>query len=214
MIKQKFPVSGPSITEKEIEYITDAARNGWYESSAIYQQRFEKAFAAYVGRKHALSLSSCTSAIHLSLLSLGVGPGDEVIVPDITWIGTSAPISYVSAKPVFADIDSETWCLSPQAFQAVLTKNTKAVIPVDLYGNMPAWDEISKIAKEHGIGIIEDAAQAVGSEYGGKKAGSFGDIGVFSFHGTKTMTTGEGGMLVTDNDVIYQRCKFLADHGR
>jgi perosamine synthetase len=211
---QKIPVAGPSITEKEIEYITDAAKNAWYGNRSMYHERFEKAFAAYVGRKYAIALPSCTSAIHLSLCSLGIGPGDEVIVPDITWIGTSAPISYVGATPVFADIDRETWCLSANAFQSCITPKTKAVIPVNLYGNMPEWKEIISIAGNHGIAIIEDAAQSMGSEYGGRKAGGFGETSVFSFHGTKTMTTGEGGMLVTDDEAIYKRCRFLADHGR
>jgi perosamine synthetase len=211
---ERIPVAGPWITNKEIEYVADAARNAWYGNSGRYHERFENSFAAYVGRKYALALPSCTSAIHLALTSLGIGPGDEVIVPDITWIGTSAPISYVGATPVFADIDAETWCLSPESFKECISPRTKAVIPVGLYGNMPAWDQILSIARNCGIIVIEDAAQAIGSEYGGKKAGSFGEISVFSFHGTKTMTTGEGGMLVTDDAGIYKRCRFLADHGR
>ena len=143
-----------------------------------------------------------------------MGQGDEVIVPDITWIASAAPVTYVGAIPVFADIDAETWCLSAKSFEQCITSKTKAVIPVDLYGNMPWMDAIRDVAKRMGIAIIEDAAEAIGSELGGKKAGSFGDTGVFSFHGSKTLTTGEGGMLVTDKDDIRQRVLFLRDHGR
>ncbi|CAN2050516.1 GDP-perosamine synthase [Candidatus Magnetomoraceae bacterium gMMP-13] len=211
---QHIPISGPWITKKEISYVTDAVTTGWYSNANIYNERFEKAFADYIGIKYAVSLPSCTSAIHLSLAALNIGPGDEVIVPDITWIASSAPISYVGAFPIFADIDPETWCLSCDSFEQCITNKTKALIVVDLYGNMPNWNEILKIAKEHEIPIIEDAAEAIGSEYKGKKAGSFGHTGVFSFHGSKTITTGEGGMLVTNNEDIYKRVLVLRDHGR
>ena len=211
---QRIPISGPWITQKEIDYVTDAVTNAWYGNANIYHERFERAFADYIGVRFAISLPSCTSAIHLSLLALGVGPGDEVIVPDITWIASAAPITYVVAKPVFADIDSRTWCLSAESFEKCITTKTRAVIPVDLYGNIPDMNPIQDVAKRHGIAIIEDAAEAIGTEYKGKKAGSFGDTGVFSFHGSKTVTTGEGGMLVTDREDIYQRVLFLRDHGR
>lgn len=210
----RIPIAGPSITEKEIAYVTDAARTGWYETTGVYPQRFENAFAEYVGVRHAVSLPSCTSAIHLSLLALGVGPGDEVIVPDVTWIASAAPITYTGATPVFADIDPETWCLSAEAFERSITPRTKAVIPVNLYGSMPDWKHLLPVAEKHGIAVIEDAAEAVGSEYDGRKAGSFGRTGVFSFHGSKTMTTGEGGMLVTDDSALFDRVLFLRDHGR
>ncbi|MFC5528931.1 DegT/DnrJ/EryC1/StrS family aminotransferase [Cohnella yongneupensis] len=211
---ENIPVSGPSITQKEIDYVADAAAHAWYKDANMYHERFEKAFAEYVGVKYAMALPSCTSAIHLALLALGVGPGDEVIVPDITWIASAAPIHYVGATVVFADIDPLTWCMSAESFQSCITERTKAVIPVDLYGNIPDMDAIRRIAKDHHIAIIEDAAEAIGSEYGGQKAGSLGDVGVFSFHGSKTMTTGEGGMLVTDSKDIFDRSSFLRDHGR
>jgi len=210
----KIPVAGPWITNKEIDYVKDAAANSWYEYSDKYNQLFEQTFAEYIGVKYAVSLPSCTSAIHLSLMALGIKPGDEVIVPDITWIATAAPISYVGATPVFADIDEKTWCLSAQSLQECITHQTRAVIPVDLYGNMPDMDEIRQIARDFNLAVIEDAAEAVGSEYKGRKAGSFGDTGVFSFHGSKTLTTGEGGMLITNNPDIFKRCTFLRDHGR
>ena len=211
---QRIPVAGPSITQKEIDYVTDAVTNAWYSNANMYHERFEKAFAEYIGTKYAMALPTCTSALHLSLLALGVSEGDEVIVPDATWIASSAPISYVGATPVFADIDPDTWCLSVESFEACITPRTKAVIPVDLYGGMPDMDAIRSIARRHDIAIIEDAAEALGAEYKGRHAGSFGDMGVFSFHGSKTLTTGEGGMLVTDREDLFKRIQVLRDHGR
>ncbi|MCH9050277.1 MAG: DegT/DnrJ/EryC1/StrS family aminotransferase [Proteobacteria bacterium] len=211
---KRIPLCGPSITDKEIAYVTDAAANAWYENATLYQERFEAAFAEYVGKRHAIAVTNCTSAIHLSLAALGVGPGDEVIVPDVTWIASAAPISYVGAAPVFADIDAKTWCLTAETMARCITERTKAVIPVDLYGNMAEMDGICELAERHGIAVIEDAAEAVGSEYHGKLAGSFGHTGVFSFHGSKTITTGEGGMAVTDDEALYRRMVMLRDHGR
>src|SRR3989338_5185381 len=211
---ERIPIAGPWITQREIDYVTDAVTNAWYGNHNIYHERFEKAFADYLGVRFAIALPSCTSAIHLSLAALGVGSGDEVIVPDITWIASAGPITYVGATPVFADIDYKTWCLSAESLEECITSKTKAVIPVDLYGNMPDMDGIRDVAKRRSIAIIEDAAEAIGSEYRGKKAGSFGDTGVFSFHGSKTLTTGEGGMLVTDREDVYPRALFLRNHGR
>lgn len=211
---ERIPVSGPSITRKEIDYVTDAVTNAWYSNANIYHDRFERAFADYLSVPYAIALPSCTSAIHLSLLALGIGAGDEVIIPDATWIASAAPISYVGATPVFADIDRRTWCLSAQTLAASITPRTKAVVIVDLYGSMPEMNELIEAARAHGLGIIEDAAEAAGSEYQGRRAGSFGDVGVFSFHGSKTLTTGEGGMLVTNDEGLYRRALVLRDHGR
>jgi len=211
---EHIPVAGPWITQKEIDYVADSVTHAWYGNANMYHERFEKAFSHYIGTKYAMALPSCTSAIHLSLLSLGIGKNDEVIVPDLTWIATAAPITYVGAIPIFADCNEKTWCISSDAFQECITLRTKAVIPVDLYGNMPEMNAIRDIAYDHNIAIIEDAAEAIGSEYYGKRSGSFGDTGVFSFHGSKTMTTGEGGMLVTDRKDLYDRCLALRDHGR
>jgi perosamine synthetase len=211
---QSIPVSGPSITQKEIDYVTDAVTNAWYSNANIYHDKFERAFADYIGVKYAVALPSCTSAIHLSLLALGITEGDEVIVPDITWIASAAPINYVGATPVFADIDPQSWCISAESLESYITPKTKAIIPVNLYGGMPNMNVLLEIAKKYNLAVIEDAAESIGSEYHGHKAGSFGDTGVFSFHGSKTMTTGEGGMLVTDRDDLYQRVLFLRDHGR
>ncbi len=214
VVVERIPIAGPWITEKEIAYVADACENGWYANHNVYIDRFESAFAEYVGRRFAVSLSNCTAGIHLSLLALGVGPGDEVIVPDVTWIASVAPVVYVGATPVFADIDPVHWCLTPASIAACLTPRTKAVIVVDLYGNVPDWGAIQALCEQRGVHIIEDSAEAIGSQYDGRMAGSFGAASVFSFHGTKTVVTGEGGMLVTDNEEFHQRALVLRDHGR
>ncbi|MBA2671019.1 MAG: DegT/DnrJ/EryC1/StrS family aminotransferase [Gemmatimonadetes bacterium] len=211
---ERIPVSGPWITQKEIDYVTDAVTTAWYGNANVYNERFEKAFAEYVGVRYAVSLPSCTSAIHLSLLALGIGPGDEVIIPDLTWIASAAPIRYVGATPVFADVDQRTWCLTAEAVETCLTPRTRAILAVDLYGSMPDMESLRAVAERNDLPLIEDAAEAVGSEYGGCRAGSFGAMGVFSFHGSKTLTTGEGGMLVTDREDLYRRVLVLRDHGR
>lgn len=205
-----IPVAGPSITEKEISYVTDAVKNGWYEHANNYIERFESAFKNYLGRKYAISLPSCTSALHLSLLALGVGPGDEIIVPDATWIASVAPVIYVGATPIFADMDSNSWCISTESVSKLISKKTKAIIAVNLYGQMPDYDGLNLL----GIPIIEDAAESVGSKYKDKLSGNFGVTSCFSFHGSKTLVTGEGGMLVTDDENIYDKCMILRDHGR
>jgi perosamine synthetase len=211
---ERIPVAGPSITEHEVDYVIDAVRNAWYGNAREYLRRFETTFAAYVGRRYAIALPSCTSAIHLALLAMDLRTHDEVIVPEATWIATSAPISYVGATPIFADIEPTTWCLSAQSFEAAVTARTRAVIVVNLYGGMPDYERLLTVAAQRGIAVIEDAAESVGAEYRGRKAGGFGLASVFSFHGSKTLTSGEGGMLLTDDESLYKRCLVLADHGR
>ncbi|HWR02773.1 MAG TPA: DegT/DnrJ/EryC1/StrS family aminotransferase [Humidesulfovibrio sp.] len=211
---ERIFVSGPWVTELEVSYVAEAARTAWLDKAGVFNARFEKAFAEYMGSAHAASLPSCTSGLHLALAALGVGPGDEVIVPDLTWIASAAPVSYVGATPVFADVDRATWCMDAASFESLITPRTKAVIPVDLYGGMPDYDALLAVAARHNIPVIEDAAEALGSQWKGARAGKLGRIGVFSFHGSKTMTTGEGGMLVTDDDALFARIQFLRDHGR
>ena len=212
--KSMISISGPSITQKEVDYVAEAVRSAWYGNANAFHERFEQAFAAYCGRSHAVALPSCTSALHLALLALGIGEGDEVIVPDVTWIASVAPVRYVGATPIFADIDAENWCLSPQAFAEAITPRTKAAIVVDLYGSMPDWGHIAQIARGHGVVLIEDAAEAIGSRWKDRPAGSFGVMSTFSFHGSKTLTTGEGGMLLVDDDQLLARVLKLRDHGR
>ncbi len=211
---RRISVAGPSITDHEVDLVAAAVRTAWYEHANDVISHFESSFASYVGRRFAVALPSCTSALHLSLAALGVGPGDEVIVPEATWIASSAPISYVGATPVFVDIDPVTWCLDPASLERAITPRTRAVIAVDLYGGMPELDTIEAICDEHGFALIEDAAEAIGSAYHGRPAGAFGVASTFSFHGSKTLTTGEGGMLVTDEVPLYERVQLLRDHGR
>ena len=210
----RIPVAGPWISEREVRYAADAAQNDWYQKAGHYVGLFEQAMARHAQREFAVAVPHCTAAIHIGLVSLGVGSGDEVVVPDLTWIGSSAPISYVGATPVFADVDPQTWCMTPDSLEAVLTSRTRAVIPVDLYGSMPDLDAITEVAARVGAVVIEDAAEAIGSELRGNPAGSFGDVSVFSFHGSKTVATGEGGMLVTNSASVHDRVRFLVDHGR
>jgi perosamine synthetase len=208
-------MAGPWITEHEEKIVLDALRNGWYGKQAYYYvETFESEFAQYHDRKHALMTPNCTTALHLLLAGIGIGDGDEVIAPECTWIGSTACITYQRANPVFADIDPRHWCLTADSIERAITPRTKAVIVVDLFGNMPDWDSLAKLCERRGILAIEDAAEALGSTYKGVRAGKFGVGSTFSFHRTKTLTTGEGGMLLIDDDALFERCKFLRDHGR
>ncbi len=211
---RKIPYAKPSITELEIRYVTDAITNGWGEHCYDYIYKFQDAFKEYLPVKHALATASCTGALHMVFATLGLRPGDEVIVPDITWSASVVPMTYLGAKPIFVDVCRNSWCIDPSKIEAAITPNTKAILAVHLYGNLAELDQIAAIAKKHNLFLIEDAAEALGSEYKGKKAGAMGDFGVFSFHGTKTVTTGEGGMIVTNRDDLFDRLQILADHGR
>lgn len=204
----------PSITELEISYVTDAVTNGWGPHCYEYIERLEQQFAAYLGVRHAVATSSCTGALHLGLAAAGFGPGDEVILADSNWIASVAPVVHLGATPVFVDILEDSWCLDPQAVERAITENTKAIIAVHLYGNLCQMSDLQVLAKKYNLILIEDAAEALGSEYHGKKAGSMGNFGVFSFHGTKTMTTGEGGMFVTNDSALYDKVLTLSNHGR
>jgi len=214
MERKMILTAGPSITQKEIDYVNDAVQNGWNEHWGDYIKKFEKSFAEYIGVKHALTTSSCTGALHLSLVALGIGKGDEVIVPDISWIATASVVRYVGAEPVFADVLKDSWCIDPKSIENRITEKTKAIIPVHLYGQPADMLEILRIAKKHNLKVIEDAAPSIGAEYNGKRTGSFGDISGFSFQGAKLMVTGEGGMLVTDNSELFEVVKHYAEHGR
>jgi perosamine synthetase len=204
----------PSITELEIRYATDAAANGWGEKCYDYIYRFENLFKKHLDVKYAIATSSCTGALHMGLAALGIGAGDEVILADINWIASAAPITYLQAKPVFVDIFPDTWCINPENAEAAITPKTKAIIAVHLYGNLCEMDALLDIGRRHGIPIIEDAAEAIGSIYHGKRAGSMGAFGTFSFHGTKTITTGEGGVFVTNDAELYETVLTLSNHGR
>ena len=206
--------AGPSITEKEIAYVTDAITNGHGERWGDYIKVFEKKFAEYIGVKHAMTTSSCTGAMHLALVALGIGKGDEVIIPDMTWIATASAVCYTGAVPVFIDVLPDTWCIDPEKIEDKLTIYTKAIIPVHLYGNLSDMDRIMKIADRYGLKVMEDAAPSAGAEYHGRKTGSIGHVGCFSFQGAKILSTGEGGMIVTDDTELFEKIRHYAEHGR
>jgi perosamine synthetase len=205
-------MAGPWITDLEKKTVADMMENGW--DNYDYVEKFEPAFAKWHDRKYCLMTPCCTHAIHLLLLALDIKEGDEVIVPECTWTATAAPVTYQKATPVFADINPNNWCLDPTSVKKKITDKTKAIIVVDLYGNMPDMDALEAISKEYDIPLIEDAAEALGSSYKGVRAGKFGIGGVHSFHRTKTIATGEGGVLLLDDDKLFERAKFLRDHGR
>lgn len=207
-----YPISMPSITEKEISLVHEAMKSGWVSSLGPFIDKFEKSFASFCGVKYALAASNGTTGLHLALEVLGIGKGDEVIIPDLTFVATANAIAYTQATPILVDIDPKTLCIDPNSILKAITKRTKAIMPVHLYGHPCDMDAINKIAKEHSLLVIEDAAEAHGSEYKGKKVGSLSDIGVFSFYGNKLITTGEGGMLTTNNLEFYERARFLRDH--
>jgi perosamine synthetase len=204
----------PSITEREISYVTDAATNGWGPRCYDFLDRFERAFARHIGTEFAIATSSCTGALHLGMAAMGIGPGDEVVLADANWIASCAPIVHLGATPVFVDIRRDTWCLDPDQVAAAITPRTKAILAVHLYGNLVELDQFSEISQRTGVALIEDAAEAIGSQWRGRRAGSVGIFGAFSFHGTKTMTTGEGGMLVTRDASLYEHALTLSNHGR
>lgn len=208
-----IPSTGPSITEEEVRLVTEAVRYGWYEKRSMHIDQFVDEFSEYIGLKYCLPTVNCTSAIHLAMLSLRIKSGDEVIVPDLTWVASAAPAQYLGAELVFVDVDPKNLCISPESFERAITKRTKAVVVVDLLGNMPHMKEIVSIARRHKIPIIEDVAEGIGARYQGKKAGQFGKISVFSFNATKMIIAGQGGMFATNDKELFERAKKLAHHG-
>ena len=213
-MKTRILYTKPSITDLEVSYATDAAANGWGDQCYAYINRFEELFRQHLDVGYAIATSSCTGALHLGMAALGIGPGDEVILADTNWIATASPIVHLGAKPVFVDILPDTWCLDPAKVEAAITPRTRAIVAVHLYGNLCDMDALLAIGARHGIPVIEDAAEAIGSVWHGKRAGSMGTFGAFSFHGTKTITTGEGGMFVTNDSELYEKVLTLSNHGR
>jgi len=212
--KKTILTAGPSISPREASNAYDAARYGWNNNWAKYLKELEATFAAYVGVKHAMATSSCTGALHIALSALGLGPGDEVIVPDITWVATANAVLYVGATPIFADIKKDTWLLCPESVRSKITPRTKAIMPVHLYGHPCDMDSIMRLAKENNLYVVEDAAPSIGAEYHGRRTGSFGHFACFSFQGAKLAVTGEGGMLVTNDDTLRERAYSIWDQGR
>jgi perosamine synthetase len=187
-------------------------RSGWVSSLGPYVKRFEQSFAEYVGASHAVAVANGTVALHLALHALGIGPGDEVIVPDLTFVATANAVLYTGAKPVLVDVEPDTWCIDPIAVQTAITARTRAIVPVHLYGHPADMAAILRLADVHGLVVIEDAAEAHGARLGGRRVGTLGRAGTFSFYGNKIMTTGEGGMLTTNDAHLADRLRYLADH--
>lgn len=208
-----IPVAEPMLGEAEVAAVVDCVRSGWISSKGTHVEAFERAFPAFCQAAHGVSTSNGTTALHLALLALGIGPGDEVIVPTLTFVATANAVRYTGASVVFADSDPATWCIDPRAVEAALTARTKAVIPVHLYGHPCDMDAIGAIAARHGIAVIEDAAEAHGAEIRGRRVGSFGTMACFSFYGNKILTTGEGGMVVTGDAALAARMRQFRDHG-
>lgn len=210
--------AGPSVTRREIAYVLDAVEHGWNDEWNKYIRRFEEAFAEQVGVSHALSTSSCTGALHLALKALEIGPGDEVLVPDCTWVATASAVTYVGATPVMVDVQPDTWCMDPDAAARAITPRTRAMIPVHLYGQPADMLRLVPLARSRGLAVIEDAAPALGADIrtaaGWRPVGGLGDIACFSFQGAKIMTTGEGGMAVTSSRALFERMRFYNEHGR
>ena len=205
--------AGPSISELEINYVNDAVKHGWQNKRNYYLDKFTEKFSNYINLKYCLTTAHCTDAIHLALLSIGIKQGDEVIVPDLTWVASAAPILYVGAKPIFADVDINNWCVTADSIEKCITKKTKAIIVVDLLGNMPEWKEILFLCNKHNIRIIEDAAEGIGAKYNNVNAGKFGEVSLFSFNATKLIMSSQGGALCTDDKKIFKKAKLISHHG-
>ena len=208
-----IPVYKPSLVGKEREYVTDCIDTEWISWKGKYVPRFEKDFAGYIGMKYGLGVFNGTVALHLAMLALGITVGDEVIVPSFTYVASVNAISYVGGTPIFVDSKRDDWQMDPEDVRKKITEKTKAIVVVHLYGHPCDMGELCRICKECDIFMIEDCAEAIGSEYKGRKAGSFGDISCFSFFGNKTITTGEGGMMLTNDIALWERAGRIKDQG-
>ncbi len=213
MSQKHITSAGPSITQAEIDLVTEAIRDGWQEKMNRHIEQFVSEFSLYIRVEHCLPTAHCTDAIHLAMLALDIGPGDEVIVPDLTWVASVAPILYVGATPVFADVDPVSWCITAESIEQRITAKTKAVVVVDLLGNMPEWKDILELCQKRGIRIIEDAAEGFGATYEGNQAGTFGEVSLFSFNATKLIMSGQGGAFCTADKELYKKAKLYSHHG-
>ncbi len=209
-----IPIAEPYLNNEELENVIEAVKSGWISSKGKFIKEFENSFAKYCGRKYGVSTSNGTVALHLALVSLGVKEGDEVIVPDLTFISPANAVKYCNAKPVLVDVNKDYLGINPKKIEEKITPKTKAIILVHLYGYPCDIDAIKKVAEKHNLKIIEDAAEAHGAMYKNQKVGSFGDISCFSFYGNKIITTGEGGICLTDNKELADKIKILRDHGK
>jgi perosamine synthetase len=212
-MKSRIPIAQPELGAEELQNLTEAFKSGWVSSKGPFIEKFEQGFSRYIGTKYGVSTSNGTTALHLALVALGIGKGDKVLVPSLTFVAVANAVSYTGATPVFVDADPEYWCMDPSKIEAEIDEKTKAIIPVHLYGHPCEMEKIKSVADSHKLIIIEDCAEAHGAEYKGKKVGSFGCISCFSFYGNKIITTGEGGICLTDNEEIASKMRILRDHG-
>jgi perosamine synthetase len=208
-----IPVYQPSLAGNEKKYVLDCLDSTWISSKGKYIAEFERYFAEYTGTKHGIAVSNGTVALHLALLALGIGPGDEVIVPTLTYIASVNAIAYTGAAPVFADSEKDYWQLDPQEIEKHITPQTRAVMPVHLYGAACDMVAVMDIARKHNLFVIEDCAEAIGTRIENRHVGTFGDIACFSFFGNKTITTGEGGMVLTNDETLCERAFHLKGQG-
>lgn len=209
----KIPIAEPEIGKEELHNVIEAVKSGWISSKGVFIEQFEKSFSNYIGMKYGVATSNGTVALHLALETLGIKKGDEVLVPTLTFIATANAVTYTGAKPIFVDSHPEYWCMDPSKIEEKITGKTKAIIVVHLYGHPCDMNEILRIADNHNLWIIEDCAEAHGAEYKNKKVGSFGVINCFSFFGNKIITTGEGGMCLTNDEELADKMSILRDHG-
>jgi perosamine synthetase len=209
----RYRVAAPDLSGNESAYVTECVRSTWVSSNGPFIGKFESSLASYTDTRHAIATCNGTVALHLALTALGIGPGDEVIVPTLTFVATANAVTYCGATPVFADSEPDTWCLSVHSVARLLTPRTKAIIPVHLYGHPCDMRPLLELAQRRGLWVVEDCAEALGATYEGRPVGSFGTASTFSFYGNKLITTGEGGMVVTDDDALAQRLRLLRGQG-
>lgn len=207
-----IPIAKPFLSDEETQAVAEVLESGILARGPRVAE-FEEQFAEYIGRRHAVATSSGTSALHVSNLILGISDGAEVIMPPLTFFATASTVIFCGGRPVFADIDPETYTLDPASLEDSVRRETKAVVPVDLYGQTADYDAILKVAMDNELSVIEDACQAHGATFGGKMAGTFGDLSCFSFYATKNMTTGEGGVILTEKEEMAERARLLREHG-
>jgi perosamine synthetase len=209
----RIPVAAPDLEGNEERYLLEALRSSWISSTGPFVSRFEREFAAACGTRAAIGVANGTLALHLALLTMDLRPGDEVLVPSLTYIATANAVRYCGAEPVFVDVDPRTWCMDPALLEASITRRTKGVIPVHLYGHPADMDVINRTAATHGLWVVEDAAEAHFARYKGRPAGSLARIGVFSFYGNKVVTSGEGGAVTLDDPALEHRARLLRGQG-
>jgi len=211
--RRRIPVASPVLAGREREYVLDCLDSGWVSSAGKYLDLFEAKFAEFCGVRHAVACCNGTAAVHLALLAHGVGPGDEVIVPTLTFVATANAVTYCGARPVFVDSEPETWNIDPARVEEKITPRTRGIVAVHLYGHPADMKALRDVAARHSLFLVEDAAEAHGALYEGRRAGSLGDIAAFSFYGNKIVTTGEGGMVTTDDDALAARVRLLRGQG-